>query len=118
MNKRNYNIDILKALAIIAVILLHSLQRDVLFLTGSPYHIWQTVPLFMLLAGYNTANSYKVRKYESLNQFYNISLMYKKLQRLIYPFLLVWIVQVVAQFLFNGISIKGILLSLLAGGWY
>lgn len=70
MNKRNYNIDILKALAIIAVIFLHSLPRDVLFLSGSPYHIWQTVPIFMLLAGYNTANSYKGRKYESLNQFY------------------------------------------------
>ncbi|WP_346905951.1 acyltransferase [Clostridium sp.] len=118
MITRNYNIDIIKAVAIISVILLHSLTTDVLYLTGSPYHIWQTVPLFMLLAGYNSANSYARRQYESLNQFYDVSFLYKKLERLIYPFLLVWLMQVVAQFLIaDGLSFKELIYSLVTGGW-
>jgi hypothetical protein len=37
---------------------------------------------------------------------------------LIYPFLLVWLVQIVAQYLFSeGLSIYQIFISLLSGGW-
>lgn len=118
MNNRNYNIDILKMIAIVSVILLHSLPRDLLFLSGSPYHIWQTVPIFMILAGYNSANSYNRRSYDSLNQFYSFSFMYKKMKRVIYPFLLVWLLQIVAQYLFSGgVSIYEIFISLFSGGW-
>ena len=118
MNKRNHNIDVLKALAIIAVILLHSLPIELLFSSGAPYHIWQTVPIFMLLAGYNTANSYQRRNYEYLNQFYNFSFLYKKIERLVYPFLLVWFVQVIAQYVLNsGLSASELFISLISGGW-
>jgi peptidoglycan/LPS O-acetylase OafA/YrhL len=118
VNNRNHNIDILKMIAIVSVILLHSFPRDLLFLSGAPYHIWQTVPIFMILAGYNTANSYKRRSYNSLNQVYNFSFIYKKMERLIYPFLLVWLVQMVAQYVISeGLSINEIFISLLSGGW-
>lgn len=105
-------------LAIVSVILLHSLPTDILFLSGSPYHIWQTVPIFLILAGYNTANSYKKRNFQSLNQFYNLSFLYNKIERLIYPFLLVWLFQVVAFYVFSdGMNIKALVVSLITGGW-
>lgn len=105
-------------LAIVSVVLLHSLPREVLFLSGAPYHIWQTVPIFIILAGYNAVNSYKRSNLDSLNQFYNFSFLYSKMERIIYPFLLVWLLQVVAQFvLLDGLSVKELFISALSGGW-
>lgn len=118
MNERNHNIDVLKALAIFSVILLHSLPENLLFSSGAPYHIWQTVPVFMVLAGYNTTQSYKKKNYESLQQFYNFSFLCKKLERLIYPFVLIWIVEVIANFIFSdGLSVKQLIASFVMGGW-
>lgn len=117
MTTRNHNIDILKALAIFSVILLHSLPEPVLFLFGAPYHIWQSVPIFLILAGYNTANSYKKRNYESLSQFYNFPFLYNKLKRLVFPFLLVFIAEAVANFIFFGLSAKQLIMSFVSGGW-
>lgn len=118
MNNRNHNIDILKALAIISVIFLHSLPQPLLFLFGAPYHIWQSVPLFLILAGYNTANSYKKKGYVSLNQFYNFPFLQNKLKRLILPFLLIWIIEAIANCIFSdGLSAKQLIMSFVTGGW-
>lgn len=118
MIRRNYNIDILKALAMFAVILIHCVPRELLYDSFSPYYIWQAVPVFMLLAGFNTANSYKKRGFESLGAFYNPSFMYKKVERLIFPFAAVWLGQVVLLFLFkDGISFWELPLQFLTGGW-
>ncbi|WP_411841934.1 acyltransferase family protein [Salinicoccus sp. HZC-1] len=91
MDKRNYNIDVLKAMAMFAVIFIHCVPRDLLYATAAPYHIWQAVPVFLLLAGFNTANSYRKRNFEALDEFYNPSFIYRKIERLIYPFAAVWL---------------------------
>lgn len=118
MKKRNHNIDIIKGMAIIAVILIHSLTDELLLDILSPFYIWQAVPLFMLLAGYNTAESFQRRGYVSLNQFYNISFLYSKVERLLYPFLFIWIIQVIVHFLMlDGLSFKTLVTSLFTGGW-
>ena len=118
MKKRNYNIDIIKGIAIIAVILIHSLADELLLAILSPFYIWQAVPIFILLAGYNTADSFQRRGYVSLNQFYNIPFLYSKVERLVYPFLFIWIIQVIVHFLMlNGLSFKTLVASLFTGGW-
>ncbi|AKG74182.1 acyltransferase family protein [Salinicoccus halodurans] len=118
MEKRNHNIDVLKAMAMFAVIFIHCVPRDLLYVTFAPYHIWQAVPVFMLLAGFNTANSYKKRNYESFAEFYNPSFIYKKVERLIYPFAAVWLGQVLLYFLFKGgTSVLELPLQFLTGGW-
>ncbi len=118
MKKRNHNIDIIKGLAIIAVILIHSLSEEVLLAILSPLYIWQAVPVFMLLAGYNTAASFQRRGYASLNQFYNMSFLYSKVERLLYPFLFIWIIQVIVHFvMLDGLSFTSLVTSLLTGGW-
>ncbi|SOC38213.1 acyltransferase family protein [Salinicoccus kekensis] len=118
MKKRNYNIDIIKGLAIIAVILIHSLPDEMLLAILSPFYIWQAVPVFILLAGYNTAQSFQRRGYVSLNQFYNISFLYKKFERLVYPFLFIWAIQVIIHFLMmDGLNLKTLVISLFTGGW-
>lgn len=118
MKKRNYNIDIIKGIAIIAVILIHSLADELLLAILSPLYIWQAVPIFLLLAGYNTAASFQRRGYISLNEFYNIPFLYSKVERLVYPFLLIWIIQVILHFLIlDGLSFKTLIISLFTGGW-
>src|SRR5690625_4049970 len=118
MKKSNYNIDIIKGLAIIAVILIHSLTDEMLLAILSPFYIWQAVPVFMLLAGYNTAQSFQRRGYVSLDQFYNIAFLSKKVERLIYPFLFIWIIQVIIQFsMMDGLDFKTLVISLFTGGW-
>lgn len=118
MKKRNYNIDIIKGLAIIAVILIHSLTDELLLATLSPFYIWQAVPVFLLLAGYNTAQSFQRRGYVSLNQFYNFPFLYSKVERLVYPFLFIWIIQVIVHFLMlDGLGIGTLAASLFTGGW-
>src|SRR4051794_13825999 len=57
MLERNYRLDALKGVAIIAVILLHSMPRDVLDNSLAGFHIWQAVPVFLVLLGYNAARS-------------------------------------------------------------
>lgn len=118
MKQRNHNIDIIKGLAILAVILIHSLTEEMLLAILSPFYIWQAVPVFMLLAGYNTAASFQRRGYVRLNQFYNFSFLYSKVERLLYPFLFIWIIQVIAHFLFlDGLSFTNLITSLFTGGW-
>ena len=118
MKKRNYNIDIIKGLAIVAVILIHSLTDEMLLAILSPFYIWQAVPVFLLLAGYNTAESFQRRGYVSLDQFYNFSFLYSKVERLVYPFLFIWILQVIAHYLIlDGLSFTTLVTSLFTGGW-
>ena len=101
MNTRNYNMDVLKALAIISVILLHSLTFKTELKILAPYHIKQAVPVFMILTGYNTAKSYQKRGFKTLPQFYEFNYLRKRLERLIYPFVFIWLLQMLILFLFT-----------------
>jgi hypothetical protein len=51
-------VDMLKGLAIISVILLHSWNDSFLLQIGAPYYIGQAVPIFIIIAAYNGVNSY------------------------------------------------------------
>ena len=57
MRERSGDVNFTKALAIISVILLHSLALENLLEIGAPLHIWQAVPLFFLVGGMNRAKS-------------------------------------------------------------
>ena len=60
MNKAEYDfrIDILKAFAIISVILIHALPKEFLTIFQAQFHIWQAVLVFVLLLGMNWGSSY------------------------------------------------------------
>lgn len=114
---RIQQIDIIKGIAIIGVIILHTISRDILFNIGAPFHIWQAVPIFLMIAGINGANSYIRSEKNTLSDLYNINLMIKRLKRLIIPFVIIWIIQLSIN-LYNNkqISILNIIESLLLGG--
>lgn len=88
-------VDLLKGCAIIAVILIHVLSAPLLWVIGAPYHIWQAVPVFLLLAAFNGALSYKWLNATTLNQSYNSAVLVRRFKRLLLPFIGICIVQMV-----------------------
>ena len=118
MAKRNYNIDVIKALAIISVILIHGLFNDSLYAILAPYYIWQTVPVFMILVGYNSATSFMKRGYRTLSEIFSQHYLMKKAKRILLPFAFIWLGQVLLQyFFFNNTDIMELLRSFLVGGY-
>lgn len=97
MKQHFQQIDILKGLAIIAVLLLHSLSREQLVGSYAVFHIWQAVPVFMVLMGLNLGMSYGSRTLR-FDQLYTPHYFQKKALRIIFPLLLIYIIALVAGY--------------------
>jgi len=117
LDKRRIEIDILKGLAILSVICLHSLSYSELLLIAAPFHIWQAVPVFIILAAYNNTQSYERMPGQSLLRGYQWTFLSKRLSRLLMPFVIVWIGQILIIVLRTDIDLKMIFLSFISGGW-
>lgn len=112
-------IDLLKGFAIISVILLHTWPKQILLITGAPFHIWQAVPIFILVAGYVSSLSYLRHGTLRLCQAYNISLLVRRFKRILIPFVIVFFVEIVLMYFLsnNGITTKDIISSFITGGY-
>jgi len=112
-------VDLLKGLAIISVILLHTWPEKVLLITGAPFHIWQAVPVFILIAGYVGTLSYIRRGTTCLRQCYGRSLLSHRFKRLLVPFTLLFIIQLVLLYFIDikGITLQNIVFSYITGGY-
>lgn len=80
-------IDGAKGIAILSVILLHSLPC--LHEIGAPFHIGQAVPLFIFITAFLTSF-----RYTSFVNYYSLSRIGKMLKRVFVPFLIVLILQI------------------------
>lgn len=95
LKQRNTGIDVLKGLSIVSVILLHTYNSEFLLKSGAPFHIWQAVPIFIILQGYNNTNSYLKKEFQNLSEFYEWSYLKKKFQRLLLPYLIFFVFQLI-----------------------
>jgi len=93
-------IDLLKGFAIIAVVFLHVWQEKIYLLLGAPFHIWHAVPLLILIAGFTGAYAYKRRGASTLGQCYNPALLSRRFKRLLKPYTMYWLIQIVLLILF------------------
>ncbi|MDD4651102.1 MAG: acyltransferase family protein [Methanothrix sp.] len=89
---RSVPIDILKGLAIISVILLHSWDSSTLLRLGAPYYISQAVPIFIIISGYNGVKSYLRAGATTFGQCYNNTP--RRLSRLIYPYSIILAIEI------------------------
>ena len=94
-------IDILKGLAIISVILMHTYSEKLLAAIGAPFYLFQAVPVFLLLAAFNNAQSLASLKKGSLAQCYDIAIILRRMKRLMVSYTVIWIIQLV---LYSGYS--------------
>lgn len=93
--KYNRTIDIIKGLAILFVIVIHSFTNKTLLSFGAPFYIQQAVPLFLIITGYNHTMSYERKGIESLAVLYQPDLLFKKLKRILLPALVAYLFQII-----------------------
>jgi peptidoglycan/LPS O-acetylase OafA/YrhL len=84
------SIDLIKGIAIIAVIFLHTLSARALHQTVAVLHISQAVPVFMFLIGLNGAAALRRRDERSLRGLYGGGYLESRLNRIFVPFLLIF----------------------------
>jgi hypothetical protein len=121
---RDLLIDFLKGLACLSVILTHTLDRDTFLSILGPIHINQAVPIFIIIAGYNGSLFYRRRNFllsDSLTKYYNRSILVRRLKRIVLPFSLIWLAQILILISFSNIKLDlglgGLSASFLMGGW-
>jgi peptidoglycan/LPS O-acetylase OafA/YrhL len=79
-------IDFVKALAIVAVIALHTLSARTLTVIFAQFHIWQAVPVFFILMGITSTISFVNKKQTTLLQVYSPQYFVNRFWRIIIPF--------------------------------
>lgn len=91
-NNRISEFDMIKGFAIISVIILHCLESHSLYKSFAFAHIWQAVPLFVLISFILLFN--KIKRHDKLNlkEYYNKNNIQKIIKRIILPFLLIQLI--------------------------
>ncbi|MFT2011029.1 acyltransferase family protein [Pontibacter sp. 13R65] len=102
---RYQQIDVIKGLATVSVILLHALEYEALLQTFAIFHIWQAVPLFMILMGLNLGLS-PAGTQTPLLQLYLSKGFRKRIKRLLMPVLLMYLVSIGVGFIWHSITGK------------
>jgi hypothetical protein len=89
-------IDLLKGLAILGVMARHVVPGGDLDSSWSALHIDQAVPVFFVLMGHNAARSLRRRGTRRLGDLYTRAYALGRVERLLVPFLVIWVVALVA----------------------
>ncbi len=85
---RSSAIDLIKGLAIVSVICLHTFSAETLEAIGAHFHIWQAVPVFLFLMGLNAASSLQRRGGRTLRELYSSDYLAGRFDRVFVPFLI------------------------------
>lgn len=96
---RLVEIDLLKGLAILAVILIHTWAVGIQLAIGAPFHIYHAVALLLLIAGFTGTYAYLRRGATTPGECYDTGLLIRRFSRLLKPYLLMFILQIVILFL-------------------
>lgn len=93
-------IDYLKALATISVIILHSVPTKALYPTFSQLHIWNAVPVFIILMSFTTYISLS-KKDSCLKNLYSFEYLKKRFKRILIPLIPVFILTLIIAKILN-----------------
>lgn len=98
-SSRLMSIDYLKAIAIVLVIVNHSLTDIKRLKLGGPFWISMAVPIFMIISGFTYSMSSERRSINTFGQYFNRDLMKTRLSRLIIPYLIIFILELLFIFI-------------------
>ena len=85
-----FQVDALKALAIAFVIFDHSRPITIYSITAAPFWERISIPLFLLIMGFNSGLSFKRSGAITLKELYSRSILKKRLKRYFLPFLFLY----------------------------
>ena len=119
MSARNQIIDIIKGLAIICVILQHTLSARCLTSIYRIFYLEQAVPIFMLISGYVFTLSYKNKEIVELKNLYNLNILKGRIKRLYAPFLAIYFIEILVYYIFvsKNLDASFIFRNLILGGF-
>lgn len=104
--KNIYQIDMLKGFAIISVLMIHARDSNFLHRTYSFFHIWQAVPIFLIIMGLNWGFSFNRKGFTTLREYYTIDYFKKCFRRFFLPFTGLFIVSLVIGLLKSKLTIS------------
>jgi len=98
-NSSFFQIDLLKAFAIAFVIIDHSVLRALLWDAGAELWERMSIPLFLIILGFNMGNSFGKKGEQSLKELYSWEYFKKKFWRFVFPYIILYIVSTTAGFI-------------------
>ena len=111
-------IDIIKGIAILAVIITHtSWTKEERLSYLFPFWIDQAVPVFMIMSGYVNSLSYCKKRLENLTEALNFRAIISKSLRFIIPFLIAYFIEVIVYTIFKTKSPLELFVTLIRGGF-
>jgi peptidoglycan/LPS O-acetylase OafA/YrhL len=115
MNKRLPEIDFVKGVAIVSVLLLHTLPEKILYLSFASLHIWQAVPLFIFVTFYLSFKSLVANsERDILSNYFSSKRIIRVAKEVALPFFAVVALQVFLRSIRAGESFD---ISDLCRGW-
>ena len=108
-NKHYLQIDIIKALAIVSVIIVHTVPTYISSSLLSTFTLEQAVPVFLLIMGLNAGMSFKRRGFTTLSQMYSWNYFQIRLTRFLIPFVIIFFISIILGLLFDKTLYFGIL---------
>ncbi|NVM35631.1 MAG: acyltransferase [Candidatus Lokiarchaeota archaeon] len=99
---RFFQVDLLKSFMIILVILDHTIAYAGLY--GKGFELWEriSIPMFLVIMGFNMGKSFSREGDKSLRELYSWSYFKKKFWRYLYPYLILYIVGTIFGFILYG----------------
>ena len=102
-------IDLIKGLAIISVIITHSLPAFMLIRGFTNFYVWEAVPIFIVLMGVNAGMSFKRRGFSAFKISVLKPYFISRFERIVFPFALFSFLLIVAGALLFAFTGKNIL---------
>ncbi|WP_459925927.1 acyltransferase family protein [Desulfatiferula olefinivorans] len=109
-------IDFIKSIAILFVIVLHSISIELKLDVLAPFHMWHAVPIFMLIAGINS-RLYILREGYAPFKEYSFEQLKKKGTRVLIPFGFVLTVEFFIIYFYKGHMEDSLFTFILSGGY-
>lgn len=92
---RLVQIDLLKGLAIIAVIATHTLTFNQMVTGYANLYLWQAIPIFIIIMAFNAGNSFTRRGDATIRGLFSPSYFARRFERIVYPVLLIGLFELV-----------------------
>ncbi len=108
-------IDLLKGMAILAVVTGHTLSRGQLVESGARFWMWQAVPVFVVLMGLNTTGSQWRHGLAGLRALYSRAYVLTRFDRFYVPFLVVLVASSALALAEGTLTAKGLAHGLVLG---
>ncbi len=94
-----FQVDFLKTFMIAFVIIDHSLLHSLIRGTGTELWERMSIPVFLILLGFNMGNSFARRGDQYLSELYSWAYFKRKFWRFVFPYIILYIVSTIAGFI-------------------